>query len=352
LKNIKLFENLFENFRKVKVQYNGEEVNPCSQLEKQWRMPPVISEMISNIFYNLNFVSMTKSPKAGDPFKNPDFQAKHQLIWIDTPHASENKIYTEKEGSKGSFFNSSEANLIIKLVNRLKVNDQLKTQNYKDIIFLTPYAAQKEELGVKKITFSISFSFNKNFNKIFMRFNYFSCMTSTNKDIMTRFDEKLENLKEEIKHPAPGANCAILTFTNILDVLGKEELKSHYFTNLAAPFPLFGGYKSEEGWKGPCGAVSGSLAGLGIILGGDKKISETSEVRKAQMNAGRFAEQFSKKFGSICCADICGYDLTKTENAMEYMKNNTWQNKCMHFVLFAIDQVKKQTEKELIKNWE
>jgi hypothetical protein len=36
---------------------------------------------------------------------------------------------------------------------------------------------------------------------------------------------------------------------------------------------------------------------------------------------------------------------------MEYMKNNTWQNKCMHFVLFAIDQVRKQTEKELIKNW-
>ena len=59
-----------------------------------------------------------------------------------------------------------------------------------------------------------------------MRFNYFPCMTSTNKDIMTRFDEKLENLKEEIKRPNPGANCAILTFTHILDVLGKEEFKS------------------------------------------------------------------------------------------------------------------------------
>lgn len=177
-------------------------------------------------------------------------------------------------------------------------------------------------------------------------------MTSTNKDIMTRFDEKLEILKEEIKRPNPGANCAILTFTNILDVLEKEELKSHYFTNLAAPFPLFGGYKSKEGWKGPCGAVSGALAGLGIIIGGDKKISKPSEVRKAEMNAGRFAIQFGKKFGSICCADICGYDMTKPENMMKYMENNTWENKCRYFVLFAIDQVRKQTEKELKKHWE
>ncbi len=185
-----------------------------------------------------------------------------------------------------------------------------------------------------------------------MKFNNFAFMTSTNKDIMTRFDEKLEILKEEIKRPNPGANCAILTFTNILDVLGKEELKSHYFTNLAAPFPLFGGYKSKDGWKGPCGAVSGALAGLGVIIGGDKKISKMSEVRKAEMSAGRFAIQFSKKFGSICCADICGYDMTKPDNMMEYMKNNTWEKKCMHFVLFAIDQVRKQTEKELLKNWE
>ena len=119
-----------------------------------------------------------------------------------------------------------------------------------------------------------------------------------------------------------------------------------------APFPLFGGYKSEDGWKGPCGTVSGALAGLGIILGGDKKLSKMSQVRKAEMNGGKFAIQFSKEFGSICCADICGYDLTKPESMMEYMKNNTWQNKCMHFVLFAIDQVRKQTEKELLKNWE
>ena len=177
-------------------------------------------------------------------------------------------------------------------------------------------------------------------------------MTSTNKDIMTRFDEKLENLKEEIKHPNLGANCAILTFKNILDVLGKEELKSHYFTNLAAPFPLFGGFKSKDGWKGPCGTVSGALAGMGIIIGAPKEISRASEVRKAEMNAGRFAIQFAKKFGSICCADICGYDLTNPDNMMEYMKNNTWENKCMHFVLFAIDQVRKQTEKELKKHWE
>ena len=177
-------------------------------------------------------------------------------------------------------------------------------------------------------------------------------MTSTNKDIMTRFDEKLENLKEEIKRPNLGANCAILTFKNILDVLGKEELKSHYFTNLAAPFPLFGGFKSKDGWKGPCGTVCGALAGMGIILGGPKEISKASEVRKAEMNAGRFAIQFAKKFGSICCADICGYDLTKPEDMMEYMKNNTWENKCMYFVLFAIDQVRKQTGKELKKHWE
>ncbi len=147
LKNIKFFENLFEKFERVKAQSSRKEAFPCSQLEKQWRLPPIISQMISKTFYDTQFTIMTEAPKDNDPFENPDFLTNHLLIWIDTPHISINKLYMEREGSEGSIFNTGEVNLIVRLVKKLKLNEQLKANNYKDVIFLTPYAAQKEELS-------------------------------------------------------------------------------------------------------------------------------------------------------------------------------------------------------------
>ncbi|MHA2394982.1 MAG: hypothetical protein ACXAEX_23890 [Promethearchaeota archaeon] len=90
---------------------------------------------------------------------------------------------------------------------------------------------------------------------------------------MTRFDEKIEELKKTLPPlgRAIGTNCTALTLTNILDVLGEEELKSFYFNNLALPFSNFGGFNGKEQWKAPCGSVCGGLAAIGVIMARENK---------------------------------------------------------------------------------
>lgn len=159
LNNIKLFKTLFENFKTVKAQYSDQEYNPCSLLEDQYRLPPLISEMISMIFYETKFTNKKESPSEGDPFKSPDFLKSNQLIWIDTPHVSVNNLYGDQKAAEGSSLNSGEINLITKLVKNLEYSDKFKSQNYSDIIFSTPYSAQRENLAIN-FNKSLSSSFN------------------------------------------------------------------------------------------------------------------------------------------------------------------------------------------------
>ncbi|MHA2394981.1 MAG: C-GCAxxG-C-C family (seleno)protein [Promethearchaeota archaeon] len=76
------------------------------------------------------------------------------------------------------------------------------------------------------------------------------------------------------------------------------------------------------------------------------------DVYSVYARAGKFATKFEEKFGSICCKDISGYDLTKPEEYTKYRENQTWEKTCHEFVLFAIDQVRKLTGRELRNKWE
>ncbi|MHA1147755.1 MAG: AAA domain-containing protein [Promethearchaeota archaeon] len=146
LKNIKLFENLYNNFKTVKVLFSEENYSPCSQLNKQYRLPPLISDMVSKVFYDTKFKTKQIIPEEGDPFELPEYLENNQLIWIDTPHSSINNKFEEKRGSEGSYYNYGELEIITSLLSKIKVN--LKYTSYRDldIVFLTPYSAQKEEL--------------------------------------------------------------------------------------------------------------------------------------------------------------------------------------------------------------
>jgi tetrahydromethanopterin S-methyltransferase subunit H len=74
-------------------------------------------------------------------------------------------------------------------------------------------------------------------------------------NINARFDEKVKELEERLPKLRTGVNCAELTLTSILDVLG---IKNSIINNLMIPLAGgFGGYKSEKGWQGACGAVCG-----------------------------------------------------------------------------------------------
>jgi len=171
-----------------------------------------------------------------------------------------------------------------------------------------------------------------------------------NNDIRTRFKRKLEDLKNIL--PPLGKNighsCAATTLTSILDVLNLQDLKLIYFNNLAIPFSGFSSYKSETGWKGPCGAISGAIAAIGIIIGGQEKTKDM-DVPIVYGKAIRFTKKFEEKFGALSCQDLCGYDLQYY--IRDYVKNRAWEKKCCNFVLFAIEQVSKLVRKELKDKW-
>ena len=173
-----------------------------------------------------------------------------------------------------------------------------------------------------------------------------------NDQINEQFEEKLETLKQILPPLGKdiGTSCAALTLTHTLQVLGLNDFESPYFNNLAVPFSGFGSYKSKNGWAGPCGAVSGGIAALGVIAGGKEKL-KSIETPLVYAKAIKFASRFERRFGSVSCKDICGYELGNPENVKDYVRTRTWEKKCIHCVMFAIDQVRKLTKRELKSKW-
>ena len=163
-----------------------------------------------------------------------------------------------------------------------------------------------------------------------------------------RFDEKIKELNESLPKLKVGVNCAELTLTSILDILG---IDNHFFHNAAIPLAGgFGGYKSKTGWQGACGAVCGGCSAIGIILGGNERMDDET-MTEAYMKASKFAHKFEEKFGSVICSELCGYDFSQPEGIMEYRESGTWAKKCYHYVVWAVDTVRKITIEELKNKW-
>jgi len=167
-------------------------------------------------------------------------------------------------------------------------------------------------------------------------------------NINAKFDEKIKELEEKLPKMDLGVNCAELTLTSVLDVLG---INNGTINNLMIPLAGgFGGYKSEKGWQGACGAVCGGCAATGVILGGKERMSNDL-IPVAYLKSSKFATEFENEFGSVVCSDLCGYDFSDPNAFIEYRKNNTWGKTCHKFVLWAVDNVRKLMRKDLKKKW-
>jgi len=167
-------------------------------------------------------------------------------------------------------------------------------------------------------------------------------------NINDRFDEKIKELEEKLPKMGAGANCAELTLTSVLDVL---EIENGVINNLMIPLAGgFGGYKSEKGWQGACGAVVGGIAATGVILGGKERMPNES-IPIAYLKGAKFATDFEQEFGTVVCSGLCGYDFSDPAAFMEYQKNNTWENTCTKFVIWGVDHVRKMMKKDLRKKW-
>ena len=170
-------------------------------------------------------------------------------------------------------------------------------------------------------------------------------------DIDSRFDKALKQLEELLPkaNPAEGG-CADATLSSILNILGIED---NMINNIMIPLSGgLGGYKSDKGWSGPCGAVVGGCAAVGAILGGKEREKMASNlVPVAYMKSAQFAKDFENEFGSVVCPKLSGYDFSDPNAMMEYVKDGIWGKTCYKFVLWAIDNTRKLMNSELKKNW-
>lgn len=168
-------------------------------------------------------------------------------------------------------------------------------------------------------------------------------------DLKAKFDEKIRELEEKLPNMGDGINCAELTSTSILEILG---IKNGIINNLMIPLAAgFGGYKSQSGWSGACGAVCGGIAATGVILGGKERMPNEL-IPVAYLKAVEFATEFEKEYDSVKCSDLCGYDFSDPNAGIEYNKNDTWAKTCYKFVVKAVDTIRKVMREELKKNWE
>ncbi|MHA1489681.1 MAG: C-GCAxxG-C-C family protein [Promethearchaeota archaeon] len=170
------------------------------------------------------------------------------------------------------------------------------------------------------------------------------------KDIFQRFKDKMEEFKTTLPPLGreSGNSCAANTLNSILEILNLKDIELFYFNNLAIPFSGFGSYMNDAGWKGPCGIVSGAIAAIGIIMGGKEK-TKSEDVPMIFMKALMFSDKFEKQFGSLCCQDLCGLDLSK--DYQKYVEENLWERICCDYVLYAIELVSKLTRKDLKTKW-
>ena len=71
----------------------------------------------------------------------------------------------------------------------------------------------------------------------------------------------------------------------------------------------------------------------------------------AYLKGAKFATDFEQEFGTVVCSGLCGYDFSDPAAFMEYQQNNTWENTCTKFVIWAVDHVRKLMKKDLRKKW-
>ena len=130
----KIFDNLYRKYFDI--------AKATHRLEKQWRLVPVISDMIGRIFYNTSFDNQKEPLKPGIPFSGPEFLAKNELIWIKTPYSGNSVEFAEKLTNKGGYINKKEAEIIKKILNNLKRNPEFDSRTL-EIVIITPYNSQK-----------------------------------------------------------------------------------------------------------------------------------------------------------------------------------------------------------------
>ncbi len=160
----------------------------------------------------------------------------------------------------------------------------------------------------------------------------------TIEEVEQLFEKKIADLKETLPQkyrigPIVPRNCAAWTVASLLEILNIEDTN---IINMASPL---------AGITRICGAIGGGLMMVGLIIGeyGKEEVPQS----KAAAAGKRFIIHFEKKFHSIQCPVLTGYDLLTSEGMNAYIKNDVWGHKCYLHIVNAIEIIGKLFKKQI-----
>jgi C_GCAxxG_C_C family probable redox protein len=112
------------------------------------------------------------------------------------------------------------------------------------------------------------------------------------------------------------------------------------FPRAATPF---GGGIARGG--GPCGAVTGTLLGIGLLFGREEG-GDHHHLERVYAMVHEFQEEFARRFGSTLCRELLHCDISTNKGRIQAKKEKLFVKRCPDFVSGAMDILAEIVEKE------
>lgn len=138
---------------------------------------------------------------------------------------------------------------------------------------------------------------------------------------MTKSDDALASFNQ-------GITCSSAVFSAFAEDLGLDDMMAR---KIACGF---GAGISRTG--NICGAVSGAILVIGLKYGKTEK-GDDAATGKTRARTREFMEEFSKRNGSVNCAELLGYNLNNQDEYDEAAKANLFRTRCPAYVRDAAD---------------
>jgi len=105
----------------------------------------------------------------------------------------------------------------------------------------------------------------------------------------------------------------------------------------------FGGGIARTG--GMCGAVSGTLMGIGLLYGRDEG-GDHHRLDEVYAMVRHFTDEFTRRFGSTVCHELLKCDIGTNRGRIEAKKCKLFERQCPDYVTGAMDILADIVEKE------
>ena len=119
-------------------------------------------------------------------------------------------------------------------------------------------------------------------------------------------------------------NCAQTVFSIFAPELGIDE-----YTALKIASGFGGGMACAE----TCGAVTGAYMVIGMKHG--HAVSDPEKKANTKYQIQRFNEKFKKKFGSLICKELTGFDISTPAGSAAARDSNVFETRCPVFIKTA-----------------